>query len=51
MLTIEDERALDRAESLWLAPPRDEEPNTDAWLDEMDRRAEDKWVERYQEGR
>ena len=47
MLTMEDNRALSRAEMSWLAPPRDEVPNTEAYLEEMDRRAEDEWVTRY----
>ena len=46
MLTMEDNRALSRAEMSWLAPPPDEEPNTEAYLDEMDRRAEDEWLNR-----
>lgn len=47
MLTLNDQRTLDHAESLWLAPPRDEEPDTEAYIDEMERRAEDEWVTRY----
>ena len=47
MLTMEDNRALSRAEMSWLAPPRDEVPNTEAYLEEMDRRVEDEWVTRY----
>lgn len=47
MLTLNDQRALDRAEMTWLAPPPDEEPDLEAYFDEMDRRTEDEWVTHY----
>ena len=49
MLSLNDQRDLDRAEMSFLAPPRDEEPDTEAYLEEMERRAEDRWVTRYLE--
>ena len=47
MLTLNDQRTLDYAESLWLAPPKDEEPDTEAYINEMERRAEDEWVMKH----
>lgn len=50
MLTIEDERALKRAEAFFIDPPDDwddlETLDEEAFWDEADRRAEERWLEK-----
>ena len=49
MLTMEDERALARAEAFWLDPPKEwddlESLDEETFWDVADRRAEEKWLE------
>ena len=50
MLTMDDERALARAEAFFINPPENwdelESLDEEAFWDEADRRAEERWLDR-----